>query len=217
MIYISYPLVVLSRLITKLISKKKRAPHLTRDELVALAHLGSKDGILDESESKIITNLIRLRKIKVNKIMTPRIVVKAAPEDLLLVDFVKDKENLQHSRIPVYKDSIDNITGYVFNADVLEKLVDKNITLKLSDIKRSVLVFYENFTIPMLFEELLLKKEHIAVIISEHGGVEGIVTLEDIFETILGLEIVDEKDTDIDKQELARKIWEIRKQKLGID
>jgi len=217
MIYIAYPLVLLSRFITKLISRKKNALTMTRDELIALAHLGSKNGILEESESKIITNLIRLRTIKVNRIMTPRTVVVAVPEDMLLINFIKEKENLQHSRIPVYKDSIDHVTGYILNADVLEKLVDETTNSKLTDLKRTIQVFYENFTIPRLFEELLIKNEQIAVIINEYGGMEGIITLEDIIETILGLEIVDEKDTEMDKQELARKIWQIRKRKLGID
>jgi CBS domain containing-hemolysin-like protein len=217
MIYIAYPLVLLSRFITKLISRKKNALTMTRDELIALAHLGSKSGILEETESKIITNLIRLRTIKINRIMTPRTVVVAVPEDMLLINFIKEKENLQHSRVPVYKDSIDHVTGYILNSDVLENLADETTSSKLTELKRSIPVFYENFTIPRLFEELLIKNEQIAVIINEYGGTEGIVTLEDIIETILGLEIVDEKDTEMDKQELARKIWQIRKRKLGID
>ena len=194
MIYIAYPLVLLSRFITKLISRKKNALTMTRDELIALAHLGSKNGILEETESKIITNLIGLRKIKVSRIMTPRTVVVAVPEDMLLINFIKEKDNLQHSRIPVYKDSIDHVTGYILNTDVLEKLADETTSSKLTELKRSIQVFYENFTIPRLFEELLIKNEQIAVIINEHGGTEGIVTLEDIIETILGLAIVDEKD-----------------------
>ncbi|MDX1700129.1 MAG: CNNM domain-containing protein [Melioribacteraceae bacterium] len=217
MIYIAYPLVLLSRFITKLISRKKNALTMTRDELIALAHLGSKNGILEETESKIITNLIRLRTIKVNRIMTPRTVVVAAPEDMLLVDFIKEKKNLQHSRIPVYQDSIDQVTGYILNADVLEKLAEETTNSKLIELKRSIQVFYKNFTIPRLFEEFLIKNEQIAVIIDEYGGMEGVVTLEDIIETILGLEIVDEKDTEMNKQDLARKIWQIRKRKLGVD
>lgn len=217
LIIIAYPLVVLARFITKIISKKGGALPISRDELIALAHIGTKRGVLEESESKIITNLIKLRTINVQRIMTPRTVVVASPEDTLLIDFINDKKNLQHSRIPVYKGSIDNVTGYVLNADVLEKMADNNTNLKLADIKRPILISYQNFTIPLLFEELLIKREHIAVIISEYGGMEGIVTLEDIIETILGLEIVDEKDTEMDMQQLARKIWEIRKQKLGIE
>lgn len=217
MIYIAYPLVLLSRFITKLISRKKNALTMTRDELIALAHLGSKNGILEETESKIITNLIRLRTIKVNRIMTPRTVVVAAPEDMLLVDFIKEKKNLQHSRIPVYQGSIDHVTGYILNSDVLEKLAEETTNSRLTELKRSVQMFYENFTIPRLFEEFLIQNEQIAVIINEYGGMEGVVTLEDIIETILGLEIVDEKDNEMDKQELARKIWQIRKRKLGID
>jgi len=217
MVYIAYPLVILSKYITKIISRNKKVIPFSRDELIALAYLGKKKGVLEERESKIITNLIKLRTITIHSIMTPRTVVVAAPEDMLLEDFTKQKKYLKYSRIPVYAGTIDNITGYILNADVLEKLVDESTNFKLIDIKRSVLVFYENFSIPIVFEDLLAKKEHIAVVISEYGGVEGILTLEDIIETILGLEIVDEKDTEMDMQDLARRIWDIRKKKLGLD
>jgi CBS domain containing-hemolysin-like protein len=217
MIYIAYPLVLLAKFITKVISRNKTVIPISRDELIALAHLGKKKGVLEESESKIITNLIKLRSISVNRIMTPRTVVVSAPDDLLITEYIKNKNYLKYSRIPVYSGTIDNVTGYILNSDVLDKLAENNINQKLQDIKRDILVFYENLTIPFIFEELLVKKEHIAAVISEYGGMEGIVTLEDIIETILGLEIVDEKDTEIDMQELAKRIWELRKKKIGIN
>ncbi|MCD4681188.1 MAG: hemolysin family protein [Bacteroidales bacterium] len=217
MIYISFPLVILSKFITRVISRNMKPPTMSREELIAFAQIGTKKGVLEESESKIITNLIRLRTINVRSIMTPRTVVVAAPEDMQVNEFIKQKEYLQYSRIPVYSGTIDNITGYILNSDVLEKLANKNINQELNDIKRPIIIFYENFSIPSLFERLLLKKEHIAVIISEYGGMEGLVTMEDIIETILGLEIMDEKDSEVDMQELARKIWEIRKKNLWTD
>lgn len=215
MIYVAYPLVVLSKIITKMISPSKKYTPISRDEIVALAHLGKKRGVLEESESKIITNLIKLRTISVHSIMTPRTVVVAASENMPVNEYIKNKNYLKYSRIPVYAGTIDNVTGYILNSDVLEKLAEEKINQELRDIKRQILVFYENLTIPFIFEELLVKKEHIAAVISEYGGMEGIVTLEDIIETILGLEIVDEKDTEIDMQELAKRIWEIKKQKIG--
>ncbi len=216
MIYISYPLVVISEFVTKIISKKKESHTMSREEVVALAQLGTKSGVLKESESKIIDNLIKLKTHNVRDIMTPRTVVVSAPEEISLDDFIKQKKYLQYSRIPVYSENNDNVTGYILKSDVLEKLAKGSRSQKLKDLKRSIIVFYENFSIPKLLEELLLKKEHMALIIDEYGGMQGLATMEDIIETILGLEIMDEKDIEINMQELAKKKWEIRKKKLHI-
>jgi CBS domain containing-hemolysin-like protein len=216
MIYISYPLVVISEFITKIISKKKESQTVSREEVVALAQLGTKSGVLKESESKIIDNLIKLKTHNVRDIMTPRTVVVSAPEEISLNDFIKQKEYLQYSRIPVYSGNIDNVTGYILKSDVLERLAKGSRNQELKDLKRSIIIFYEKFSIPKLFEELLLKKEHIALIINEYGGVQGLATMEDIIETILGLEIMDEKDIEVNMQELAKKKWEIRKKKLNM-
>jgi CBS domain containing-hemolysin-like protein len=217
MIYISYPLVVISEFITKFISKNKEFKRMSREEIVASVHLGTKEGVLKESESKIINNLIRLKTINARAIMTPRTVVVSAPEEISLDDFIKQKEYLQYSRIPVYSGNIDNVTGYILNSDVLEKLANHSINQELKDLKRPIIIFYENFSIPKLFEELLLKKEHIALVINEYGGMQGLITMEDIIETILGLEIMDEKDIEVNMQELAKKKWKIRKKNLNID
>lgn len=217
MVYISYPIVVISEFITRIISKNRESQRMSIEEVVALVHLGTKEGVLKESESNIINNLIRLKTIKVRAIMTPRTVVVSAPEELSLDDFIKQKEHLHYSRIPVYSGNIDNVTGFILNSDVLEQLANGSIDQELKDLKRPIVFFYENFSIPQLFEELLLKKEHIALIINEHGGTEGLATMEDIIETMLGLEIVDEKDIVVDMQELAKKEWEIRKKDLNFD
>jgi CBS domain containing-hemolysin-like protein len=217
MIYLSYPLVIISEFITKIISKNKKSQTVSREEVAALAHLGRKEGVLKERESKIIDNLIKLQNLNVQGIMTPRTVVVSAPEEISLDQFIKQKEYLHYSRIPVYSGNIDNVTGYILNSDVLEKLAKGNRNQRLKDIKRSIIIFYENFSIPKLFEELLLKKEHIALIVDEYGGMQGLATMEDIIETILGLEIMDEKDIEVNMQELAKKKWKIRKKNLKIE
>jgi len=207
MIYISYPLVWVSKGITVLIMGRRKQKAVSREEIAALAHLGLKEGVFEESEQKIIHNLLKLRFIKVRRIMTPRTVLLAAPEYLTLQEFFRNKEFFQYSRIPVYSENIDNITGYVLKNDVLEKLAKDKFSMTLKEIKREILVSYENLTIPALFEKLLEKREHIALIVDEYGGVAGIATLEDIFETLLGLEIIDETDSQVDMQKLARKKW----------
>ena len=216
MIYISYPLVVISEFITKIISKNKKSQTMSREEVVALAHIGSKEGVLKESESKIIDNLIKLGSLKLREIMTPRTVVVSAPEEISLDEFFKRSEYMKFSRMPVYSENIDNVTGYVLKADVLEKIAKENRNHILKNIRRPIIIFYENSSIPKLLKELIMKKEHMALIIDEHGGMQGIITMEDIIEAILGLEIMDEKDIEANMQELAKKKWEMRKKDLNI-
>lgn len=217
MIYISYPLVIISRWITSSFSGKNNQLSVSRDEVAAMAHIGTQEGVFDQSEEKVIQNLIKLRSITIRTIMTPRTVVVAASEELLLTDFFKNKEFLRYSRIPVYDGSIDNITGFVLKYDVLQKLAEDKFSLKLKEIKREMLITYENFSIPRTLEQMLEKREHIALIVDEYGGVEGIVTLEDIFETLLGLEITDETDTQVDMQKLARDLWAKRARQMDVD
>lgn len=216
MIYVSYPLVLISKWITKIFSSDKQQATVSREEIAAMASLGKQEGVFEESEQKVISNLVRLRTIKIRRVMTPRTVLLAAPESLTLTEFFKNKEYLRYSRIPIYKENIDKITGYVLKYDVLEKLADDRFDMQLRDIRREMLITYENFSIPRVFEQLLESKEHIALIVDEYGGVEGIATLEDIFETLLGLEITDETDSQIDMQKLAREKWWRRARRMNI-
>ncbi len=217
MIYISWPLVIISKWITHFLSGKTGQKSISRDELSAMASIGTQEGVFEKSEARVIQNLMKLRSLKVRTIMTPRTVMVAASEDLHLADFYKNKEYLRFSRIPVYQDNIDKITGYVLKDDILDNLAKDKFTLKLKDIKRGMLVTHESFSVPKLFNQLLEKKEHIALIVDEYGGVEGLATLEDIFETLFGLEITDETDSQIDMQKLARERWLRRARDLNID
>jgi CBS domain containing-hemolysin-like protein len=217
MILITYPLVILSEFLTKLISKNKMIHTVSREEISALTHIGTEEGVFNEQEGKIIHNLMRLKSIKIKDVMTPRTVVLAASENMTLEEFFKHKEYLVYSRIPIYAHQKDHVTGYILKYDVLEKLAMDENNLQLKDIKRPIIVCYENFSLPKLFELLLTKKEHIALIVDEYGGMEGLATMEDIIETLLGLEITDEKDDQIDLQALAKEKWKIRAKKLNIE
>lgn len=210
---ITYPLVLLSAFLTKLLSSSKTEQTISREEISALANIGTEEGVFLDNENKIIQNLIRLKKIKVTTIMTPRVVVSMADEKMDVSIFLKNKDYLVFSRIPVYSDNREHITGYVFRQDVLEEIAEKHSDLKLKDIKRNITVIPNTSTILGAWETLLEKKEHISVIIDEYGGMDGIVTMEDIIETLIGIEIVDEKDKVTDMQEYAREIWNKRKNK----
>lgn len=210
-IIITYPLVILSEFLTRIFSRGKISGTVSREELAMLASLGTEEGVFDEMESKTIINLIQLKDIKAKDIMTPRTVIVAAKESLPAKEFFQSQEFLQFSRIPIYQENLDQITGYILKQDILEHLLAEPHDVSLFSKKRAIVTCYENISIPKVFEKLLVKKEHIALVINEYGGTEGIITMEDIIETILGLEITDERDTQTDMQELARELWKMRK------
>ncbi|MGF1587470.1 MAG: CNNM domain-containing protein [Bacteroidales bacterium] len=216
MIFLTYPLVLASAVITKAISNNSKENTTSREEIAAMASIGADEGIFSDKENKIIQNILKLKNVKVTDIMTPRVVMAVANENLLLNDFLKNKNYLKFSRIPVFADNEENITGYVFRQLVFEHLAEDKHSLKIKDIKREILVVPDSMVLFSLWEKLLEKKEHIALIVDEYGGVDGIVTMEDIIETLLGLEIVDEKDTITDMQKFARERWETRQAKYNL-
>lgn len=215
-IFITYPLVIIFPYITNFLSKKQNERTASREEISALANIGAEEGIFGEKENLIIQNLIRLKSIRVSEIMTPRVVVTVADENMTLKDFLKNKEFLRFSRIPIYSENTENITDYVFRETVFEKLAEDQVELKLKDIKREIIVVPNTNHLFKVWEILLEKKEHIALIVDEFGGMDGIVTMEDIIETLLGFEIVDEKDTITDMQQYARDRWNMRQKKYNL-
>lgn len=216
MVLITFPLVIFTGYITKLFSSKAKTMSVSREEFSAMAHIGTKEGALEQNENKIIQNLIRLKTVRVDEIMTPRVVVCIANEEMSLQEFLRQKEFLYYSRIPIFAKQNDNITGYVFRQSVFENLAEGKKKLKLKDIKRVIVVVPEFQTLLKTWETLLDKKEQIALVVDEYGGVDGIVTMEDIIETLLGFEIVDESDQIVDMQQFARERWKERKAKYNI-
>jgi CBS domain containing-hemolysin-like protein len=211
MIIFTYPLVIMAEVITRFISKNKQPESVSREEIAMMASLGKEEGIFEEHESKVINNMIRLKSIRVKEIMTPRTVMVAANEQTMLIEFFKDQKFLAYSRIPIYSENVDNITGYVLKDAILSKLAEDRHSMKLKDLNRPFIIAYENSTIPNIFEQMLYKKEHIALVVDEYGGTSGLVTMEDIIETLLGLEIVDESDMQTDMQRMAKEQWRQRR------
>ena len=216
MLFVLAPLVWTSQYITRHLKKDKDKPVLSRTDFLAMAKLGTESGVLEESEQTIIHNLLRFSKVLVKDVMTPRIVVNTASEDITVREFQNVNVNLPHSRIPVYRDKNDNITGYVLRDDILLNLAETQDNTLLKALRRDIVVVHRTVPIPDLLDTFLVKKEHMALVVDEFGGMEGIVTMEDIIETLLGLEIVDESDNETDMQALARSNWERRAKRLGI-
>lgn len=216
LIIITYPLVLLSKGITRSLSNSENSNTYSRDEFTAMTDIGVKEGVFEEGESHIFKNLMRFSSIRATDIMTPRIVVFRFNEELIIEDVLKEEDKMNFSRFPVYKDSDENISGYVLKNDLYQQYWKGNGNLKLTEIKREMLVFPEKVKLNQLFEKIIEKQEHIAFIVDEYGGFSGIVTMEDVVETLLGLEIVDEIDTIEDMQKMARQKWNERAKKLGI-
>jgi CBS domain containing-hemolysin-like protein len=215
MIYSLYPLVKFSEYITRAFSKAGNQT-TSREEVAALTSLAVKEGVFAESESKIIHNLIRFKSIKIGSVMTPRTVVLAIDENKSLKELFGIKKTMRFSRIPVYKESIDNIKGYVLKYDVLDKLASDEFDHTIKELTREITVVFEHYSIPSVLEIMMDKREHIALVVDEYGGMAGIVTLEDLLETLLGLEIQDESDSEADMQQLARNQWTARAKRLGL-
>jgi len=217
LIVVMWPLVALSKGITRLLARGGHAPSVSREEFRALAQVGTREGVFEEEESNIFLNLIRFSAIRVQDIMTPRVVVVKYQEDTTLPEMMECVDELVFSRYPIYGESDEDIRGYVLKADIMLELARGNHDLRLADLKREVLFVPEFISLRVLFSQLLAEQEHFAVVVDEYGGLSGVVTMEDVLETLLGIEIVDESDTIEDLRKAARDKWTQRAKKLGLE
>lgn len=212
-----YPIVWISESLTKFISRGKQLHIFSRDEFIAMAKVGEQSGQIDDKEARIIRNLFRFGSLNVTDIMTPRTVIAALDEDKSVADASEYVARIPFSRIPIYQKEIDNITGFVLRDDVLLRDNQERGDEALKTLRREILIVPESAVLTDLLEIFLKERQHIAIVVDEYGGTTGLVTLEDLIETLMGLEIVDEMDTDVDMRVLARKKWEERAGALGIE
>jgi CBS domain containing-hemolysin-like protein len=206
----------LLQLTTKLIGKSGHGSVLSREDFHAMTNIAQEEGVFQESESKIIQNLLTFNEVLVKDVMTPRTVMKTASADMTIDAFFKENQNLRFSRIPLYSGKEDNIVGLALKDEIYKEMANDNGTKTLGEIKREVLVTKRSLPIPRLFAKLVSSKSHMAIVVDEYGSISGLVSMEDVIETLLGLEIMDESDNVADMQHLARKNWEDRAQRLGI-
>lgn len=211
------PFVWLSQLITKSLKKDKSKSVLSRADFRAMASVGHESGVLDQQESVIIKNLLKLIQLKVQDIMTPKTVVFMSSEEITLKELHLQPKYNQFSRIPIYGDREDNITGVVLKNEVLQNIIDGKENQRLKDISNPPQFVQENMLLKELFDQMIEEKTHLFIVVDEYGALSGVVTMEDLFETLLGKEIVDETDKVKDLRKLAKDLWDEKVKDLNQD
>ena len=207
MIFIAFPLVWLLEKLQRLISSKSTQVSVSREDISAMVSVATEEEVIEKEEKKMIQNLLKLDELTAHEIMTPSAVVEMAEGNMTIREFYDS--DLSHSRIPIYDEENDEyVIGYVLRQEILEKMAEDKFTSKIRDIARPILSFPEEEPVGNIWEKFLEKKEHVSAIIDEYGTFRGIVTMEDVIETMLGQEIVDETDEVVDMQEYAKEQWE---------
>lgn len=215
--FVLYPLIWISEKLTKFITRGRKVHGPRREELAAMADVGERSGQLDPHESRILRNLFRFPELKAEDIMTPRTVVFSLQEDLTLAEVEDNFPDIPFSRIPIYGENIDDVTGFVLKMDILHRHLREGGHVPLRELQRELLVVAETSSLEHVIDEMLDNRAHLLLVIDEYGGVAGVVTLEDVVETLIGIEIVDEADKIDDLRRLAREQWMKRMERLGID
>lgn len=216
MVKAMFPLIWVSEKLTKLLSNGKRGHDVNRDELVALANIGGEQGVLNDRESDIIRNLLGLRAVLSSDVMTPRIVVFALNRNMTVDEALHVPHHTRFSRIPIYEEDKDHLTGFVLREDLMAAQANDEEQKPLHEFERELQAVPETAALSKVLDLFLKERQHIAVVVSEYGESKGIITLEDVLETLVGEEIIDEGDKVADMRELAKKRWQRRARKMGV-
>jgi CBS domain containing-hemolysin-like protein len=217
LVVVLYPFVKMTEYITRALAGKSGPDGLSRQEFQAMAELGEREGQLERRESEVLKNLLQLRETSVRDAMTPRTVVFSLPEDTTVADYLRDHEEMRFSRIPVYRSDGDHIEGFVLRSELLLARANAQLDEQLKAFKRAMPILPKSLTLAEAFEELHRERVQIAQVVDEFGSLQGILAMEDIIETLLGLEIVDEGDQSVDMQEQARELWRKRARKFRLN
>ncbi len=217
LIAVLFPLIRLSEGLTRLIARGKNLHVFSRAEFIAMANIGEQTGEIEEHESRIIRNLFKFGSLKTKDIMTPRSVISALPQDLTITQAAERAIHSSFSRLPIYGKDLDEITGFVLKDDIVVRNVEGQGDAPLETLKRKIFCVEENVSLSDLLEFFLDNRQHIALVVDAYGAARGLVTLEDVVETLLGMEIIDEMDKVADMRVLARQQWEKRAKTLGIE
>ncbi len=210
-IWLTYPIIVMTLFVTNRIGKNDDNGSLTREELIESTLMSEDKGILDEQESDVIENILMLDNIKIEEILTPRTVVFALDGNRKLSDIVANEPAIfKFSRVPVFDGSIENITGMIMTKKIFKHALEDN-SIVLKSIQKDIYKINENIPVSMALDLFIKKKEHMFLVQDSYDQTEGIVTLEDCVETILGVEIVDESDSHADMREVAKQKMKLKR------
>lgn len=212
-----YPLILLSEILTKAIARGNQVHVFSRDEFIAMANMGKQSGHINDHESRIIRNLLKLDSLQAADIMTPRVVVSAMKEELTVDEVLNVDPGIKFSRLPIYSESVDAVTGFVLLEELLQAKSKGQGERRLSAFRRDIPAVPPTARLTAMLDLFLANRQHIALVVGEYGETQGIVTLEDVMETLLGIEIVDERDKVVDMQMMARQLWESRARALGLE
>ena len=215
-IILLYPIIWFSERLTKMLVRGKDSNVFSRREFAALASVGEESGQIDPLESRIIRNLLAFGAIKVEDIMTPRSVMLAFEESMTVAEVLAERPKLTFSRLPIYDQELDDVKGFVLKTDMLLAKANHAMNKPLHQFKRDITFVFSKMKLFDLLDLMLKDHIHIAITVGEYGEVKGLVTLEDVLETLLGLEIVDEIDKVEDMQALARQLMDKRVERLGM-
>jgi CBS domain containing-hemolysin-like protein len=211
-IFITYPIIIMTLFITNRISKGNKTNSLTKAELIENTLLSEGEGVIDEQESDVIENVLQLNDIKVIEILTPRSVVFAIEENTPISEVVKEQDIFRFSRVPIYNESIDNVTGIVLTKDLFRQALSDD-TVTVNSIKKDIFKLNENIPVSKVLDKFIKKKEHMFLVVDNYDQTEGIVTLEDCIETVLGVEIMDESDSVEDMRVLAKQLMKNKRKR----
>lgn len=208
LVWVLYPIVWFLQWTTRIFQRDENTPTVTRHEIAAMASLGADEGSINESETRVLRNLLQLNRVHVYDIMTPRTVVLMLQEKLTIGDVMQRQRVLPFSRIPIYGDSLDDVTGFVLRHDILSRAAHDEDNICLCDIKRDLHPIPAGVTVTDALNELVKRQQHIFLVIDEYGGMAGVLTMEDAFESLLGAEITDESDLVADMRKMAQERYQ---------
>ncbi len=201
-VFFTYPIILITQFVTKKIKGKENSDSISREELIHTTLLSEEEGVIGDLESDIIENTLTLNEIKIKDILTPRSVMYAVEKNTIIKDILEDKRTYKFSRVPVYEGTIDNIIGVILTKKLFKQAI-KNETATIEAIMKPVFSLNENIPVGKALNKFIEKREHMFVVLDNYDQTEGIITLEDCIETLLGLEIMDESDTTADMRRLA--------------
>ena len=212
LMFICYPFVKMSSLVQKIFRVRPR--YVTREDIIGAAQVGMNEGAIYKNEGELVKNILKLKSKKVSEIMTPRTVITAFNKKMTIKQVLQKYQPLRFARIPIYEDSLDQVIGIVHRYKVLEAGSQNCDKLTVDSYLSPVHAIPESISITAALDQFIKRKEHIFMVVDEYGSLAGLVSMEDVVETILGIEIVDELDSVVDLREQALKQWKQKKNKL---